>query len=82
MTNIISQAAVRALALGAPLNTNAVIAVLDREGWVLGVWAYNPNIAISDPDQLVALAIAKATSAVRCSSRSQSTAYRFSPMAQ
>ena len=58
---IISQAATRALALGAPLNTNAVIAVTDREGWVLGVWAYNTSIANTDP--LVALAIGEAGTA-------------------
>lgn len=58
---IISQAATRALALGAPLNTNAVIAVTDREGWVLGVWAYNTSIANTDPQ--VALAIAEAGTA-------------------
>ena len=58
---IISQAATRALALGAPLSTNAVIAVTDREGWVLGVWAYNTSIANTDP--LVALAIGEAGTA-------------------
>ena len=35
---VIAQAVTRATALtGSPLQTNAVIAVMDREGWVLGV---------------------------------------------
>ena len=58
----IAQAVTRATALnGSPLQTNAVIAVMDREGWVLGVWALNNSSSSTDP--LVAEAIAKAGAA-------------------
>jgi len=64
---VIAQAVARATALtGTPLKTNAVVAVMDREGWVLGVWALNTNSSSSDP--LVALAIAEAGSAAFLSS--------------
>ena len=59
---VIAQAVTRAIALTAPpLKTNAVIAVTDREGWVLGVWALNTKLNSADP--LVAEAIAKAGTA-------------------
>jgi uncharacterized protein GlcG (DUF336 family) len=58
---VIAQAVTRAVVLPAPLKTNAVIAVTDREGWVLGVWALNTNLSPSD--DLIAEAIAKAGSA-------------------
>ena len=42
--NVIAQSVTRATALpNSPLKTNAVVAVMDREGWVLGVWALNTN---------------------------------------
>jgi uncharacterized protein GlcG (DUF336 family) len=64
---VIAQAVTRATALtGSPLKTNAVIAVMDREGWVLGVWALNTGSSSADP--LVADAIAKAGSAAFLSS--------------
>ncbi|MBU6409524.1 MAG: heme-binding protein, partial [Verrucomicrobia bacterium] len=49
-----------------PLAANAVIAVTDREGWVLGVWALNAGSSTNDP--LVADALAKAASAAFLSS--------------
>ena len=58
---VIAQSVTRATALAAPLKTNAVIAVTDREGWVLGVWAVNTNLSASDP--LIGEAIAKAGTA-------------------
>jgi uncharacterized protein GlcG (DUF336 family) len=65
--NVIAQAVTRATAFaGKPLKTNAVIAVTDREGWVLGVWALNTNSTAADP--LVAEAIAKAGTAAFLSS--------------
>ena len=65
--NIVAQAIARATALAnSPLKTNAVIALTDREGWVLGVWALNTNSSSSDP--LVADAIAKAGAAAFLSS--------------
>jgi uncharacterized protein GlcG (DUF336 family) len=65
--NVIAQAVTRATALAnSPLKTNAVVAVMDREGWVLGVWALNTNSSSADP--LVALAIAEAGSAAYLSS--------------
>jgi uncharacterized protein GlcG (DUF336 family) len=65
--NVIAQAVTRATALtGKPLKTNAVIALTDREGWVLGVWALNTNATAADP--LVAEAIAKAGTAAFLSS--------------
>ena len=65
--SVIVQAVTRATALTAsPLKTNAVIAITDREGWVLGVWALNPNSSSADP--LVADAIAKAGTAAYLSS--------------
>jgi uncharacterized protein GlcG (DUF336 family) len=64
---VIAQAVTRATALAnSPLKTNAVVAVMDREGWVLGIWALNTNSSSSDP--LVALAIAEAGSAAYLSS--------------
>ena len=65
--SVIAQAVTRATALtGSPLKTNAVIALTDREGWVLGVWALNTNSTAADP--LVAEAIAKAGTAAFLSS--------------
>jgi uncharacterized protein GlcG (DUF336 family) len=59
---VLAQAITRATALtNSPLATNAVVAVTDREGWVLGVWTLNPNLTAADP--LVAAAIAKAGTA-------------------
>lgn len=59
---VIAQAVTRAVVLtGTPLKTNSVIAVTDREGWVLGVWALDTNATAADP--LVAEAIAKAGTA-------------------
>jgi len=63
---VIAQAVTRATALPAPLKTNAVIALTDREGWVLGVWALNTNL--TGTDGLVAEAIAKAGTAAFLSS--------------
>jgi uncharacterized protein GlcG (DUF336 family) len=64
---VVAQAVTRAAALAnSPLATNAVIAIADREGWVLGVWALNTNASSADP--LVADAIAKAGSAAFLSS--------------
>ncbi|MBW8863998.1 MAG: heme-binding protein [Verrucomicrobia bacterium] len=63
---VIAQAVTRAIALPNPLKTNAVIALTDREGWVLGVWALNTNITSADP--LVGEAIAKAGTAAFLSS--------------
>jgi len=57
---VIAQAITRATALPT-LNTNAVVAVTDREGWVLGVWSLNTNILADD--DLVGEAIAKAGTA-------------------
>lgn len=65
--NIIAQAVTRATALtGNPLATNAVIAISDREGWILGVWALNPNLPLSDAN--VGNAISKAGAAAFLSS--------------
>jgi uncharacterized protein GlcG (DUF336 family) len=64
---VIAQAVTRAIALAnSPLKTNAVVAVMDREGWVLGVWALNTNSSSSD--LFVADAIAKAGAAAFLSS--------------
>jgi len=64
---VLAQAVSRAAALtNSPLATNAVVAVTDREGWVLGVWSLNPGVATDDP--LVAEAIAKAGTAAFLSS--------------
>src|SRR5476651_2450663 len=64
---VIAQAVTRATALtGSPLKTNAVIAVTDREGWVLGVWSLNTGFTSTSP--LVADAIAKAGAAAFLSS--------------
>jgi uncharacterized protein GlcG (DUF336 family) len=64
---VVAQAVTRATALtGNPLKTNAVIALTDREGWVLGVWALNTNVTAANP--LVADAIAKAGAAAFLSS--------------
>jgi uncharacterized protein GlcG (DUF336 family) len=59
---VVAQAVTRAAALtNTSLATNAVIAITDREGWVLGVWALYTNSPISD--DLVGNAIAKAGTA-------------------
>lgn len=59
---ITAQAVTRAVALvNNPLPTNAVIAVVDREGWVLGVWSLNTNSPTAE--SLIANAIAKAGTA-------------------
>ena len=63
---LIAQAVSRATNLPAPLKTNAVIAVTDREGWVLGVWAVNTNLSTNDV--LIGEAIAKAGTAAFLSS--------------
>lgn len=64
---VIAQAVTRATAFtGSPLHTNAVIALTDREGWVLGVWAINTNLTAAD--SLVGEAIAKAGTAAFLSS--------------
>ena len=64
---IIAQGVTRATALSASqLATNAVIAVTDREGWVLGVWSLRTNGPV--PGDLVANAIAKAGTAAFLSS--------------
>ena len=63
---VLAQAVARATALPPPLPTNAVIALTDREGWVLGVWSLNTNLTANDP--LVAEAIAKAGTAAFLSS--------------
>ena len=62
---VVAQAVTRAIALPI-LDTNAVVAITDREGWVLGVWSLNTNL-LGD-DDLVAEAIAKAGTAVFLSS--------------
>ena len=62
---IVAQAITRATVLPL-LNTNAVVAVADREGWVLGVWSLNTNLLVDD--DLVAEAIAKAGTAAFLSS--------------
>jgi len=65
--HIIAQAVTRAKALtGNPLATNAVIAISDREGWILGVWAINTNLAPNDAN--VGNAISKAGAAAFLSS--------------
>ncbi len=63
---LIAQAVSRATNLPAPLKANAVIAVTDREGWVLGVWAVNTNLSTNDV--LIGEAIAKAGTAAFLSS--------------
>jgi uncharacterized protein GlcG (DUF336 family) len=64
---VIAQAVTHATTLaGNSLATNAVVAVTDREGWVLGVWALNTNGPVSV--DLVANAIAKAGTAAFLSS--------------
>jgi len=63
---VLAQAVTRATALPAPLITNAVIAITDREGWVLGVWSLNTNLLADD--DLVGEAIAKAGAAAFLSS--------------
>ncbi len=62
---VIAQAVTRATVLPL-LKTNAVIAVTDREGWVLGVWSLNTNLPADD--DLVKEAIAKAGTAAFLSS--------------
>ena len=62
---IIAQAVTRATSLPV-LKTNAVVAVADREGWVLGIWSLNTNLLADD--DLVAEAIAKAGTAAFLSS--------------
>ena len=62
---VIAQAATRAN----QISTNSVIAVTDREGYVLGVWSVNGTTpATSDFTNLVANAIAKAGTAAFLSS--------------
>ena len=62
---IIAQASTRANTV----NSNSVIAVTDREGYVLGVWSVNGTIpATAEFDGLVADAIAKAGTAAFLSS--------------
>ncbi len=64
---VIAQAVTRARALtGSPLKSNAVIALTDREGWVLGVWSLNTNLTSANP--LVGEAMAKAGTAAFLSS--------------
>jgi uncharacterized protein GlcG (DUF336 family) len=64
---VVAQAVTRAVALtNTPLATNAVIAVTDREGWVLGVWTLHTNGPV--PADLLANAIAKAGTAAFLSS--------------
>jgi uncharacterized protein GlcG (DUF336 family) len=64
---VVAQAVSRASALtNSSLATNAVVAITDREGWVLGVWALNTNSPVSD--DLIANAIAKAGTAAYLSS--------------
>jgi uncharacterized protein GlcG (DUF336 family) len=64
---IVAQATSRATTLNAGnLATNAVIAIADREGWVLGVWSLDTNGPTSG--DLVANAIAKAGTAAFLSS--------------
>ena len=65
--SVVAQAVTRARALTtSPLATNAVVAITDREGWVLGVWGLNTNLTATDP--LVGEAIAKAGTAAFLSS--------------
>ncbi len=65
--NVIAQSVSRARVLtNSPLATNAVIALTDREGWVLGVWALSTNTTAASP--LLADAIAKAGTAAFLSS--------------
>ncbi len=62
---IVAQASTRALAI----NSNSVVAVTDREGYVLGVWSVNGTVPITPAfDALVADAIAKAGTAAFLSS--------------
>ncbi|HEY6167349.1 MAG TPA: heme-binding protein [Verrucomicrobiae bacterium] len=62
---VIAQAVTRATAI----STNSVIAVTDREGWVLGVWSVNPlPPATEEFTNRVANAIAKAGTAAFLSS--------------
>ena len=64
---VLAQAVTRAVALSSSqLKSNAVIAVTDREGWVLGVWSLQTNAATST--DLVGNAIAKAGTAAFLSS--------------
>ncbi len=65
---IIAKAVTRSTTLtGTALSTNAVIALTDREGWVLGVWALDASTTSANP--LVAEAIAKAGTAAFLSSQ-------------
>jgi len=62
---IIAQASTRALVL----NSNSLVAITDREGYVLGVWSVNGTApSTADFDGLVADAIAKAGTAAFLSS--------------
>jgi uncharacterized protein GlcG (DUF336 family) len=64
---VVAQAVTRARALStSPLKTGAVIALTDREGWVLGVWSLNTNLTSASP--LVGEAITKAGTAAFLSS--------------
>ena len=62
---IIAQTSTRALVL----NSNSVVAVTDREGYVLGVWSVNGSVpSSSEFNDMVADAIAKACTAAFLSS--------------
>ena len=70
---VIAQAVTRATLLPT-LDTNAVVAITDREGWVLGVWSLNTNLLADD--NLVAEAIAKAGTAAFLSSENNAFSSR------
>ncbi|HEY2951444.1 MAG TPA: hypothetical protein VGK40_02615, partial [Verrucomicrobiae bacterium] len=60
VTNVLAQAVTRASLISA----NSIVAVVDREGFVLGVWSVNGTTpATMDFTNLVANAIAKAGTA-------------------
>ena len=64
---VLAQAVTRAVALSSSqLKSNAVIAVTDREGWVLGVWSLQTNLPTAT--ELIGNAIAKAGTAAFLSS--------------
>jgi uncharacterized protein GlcG (DUF336 family) len=71
---VVAQAVTRSRALASPLATNAVIALTDREGWILGVWSIDTNLTSADP--LVAEAIAKAGTAAFLSSENNAFSSR------
>ena len=67
VSQIIARSASRCLSMqGSQLISNAVVAIMNRDGWVLGVWAANTNLTATDPQ--VANAIAKAGAAAYLSS--------------